>query len=187
MNENNWLHESIAKLKDKHRKLKSAYSQPRVYLAEYFTDLINRVDIAAEKFLAEQENGLNEVSEQARSDQAKIAETIKEHENELMNASGFEEDSELYERIRDIGVRLEAQISLSDVDEICWRIEGTQLLLQRRYFMDKCLWFWDNLGLNNCRREGNELGLKPFGILIVLEDEFVIDEWNTDYNEYHYR
>lgn len=184
MNENDWLQEEVGKLKAQLRQLQSAYFQPRIFLVEYFANLTNRVDIAAEKFLAEQEHGLNDVSRQARSDQAKIVETIKERENEVLNAGGFRGDPELYDRIRDVGVRLETQISRSDVKEICWRIEETQLRLQRRYFLDKGLWFWDNLGVDNCRREGNKMGLKPFGILIVLEDEFVIDEWNTDYSDY---
>lgn len=181
------LQEKVGKLKAKLRRLQSAYSQPRIYLVEYFADLINRVDIAAEKFLADQKDGLNDASKQARSDQAKIVKTIKERENEVLNAGGFREDPELDNRIRNVGVRLETPISWSDVGEICWQMEEMQLLLQRRCFMDKGLWFWDNLGLDNCRREGNELGLKPFGILIVLEDEFVIDEWDTDTDILDYR
>ena len=130
----NQLPEQIAKLKKEFRQLKSTCSQPRIYLADYFASLINRVDITAETFLLNQTDQTNDLSKQARIDQSKIVETINERKTELF-ASQLEEDPELLEKIKDIGLRLEAQISTVDVPGIGLKIPETRIGLQRKNFL----------------------------------------------------
>ena len=163
------LPEKIAKLKKYFFQLKSACSQPRLYIVDYFANLINEVDIVAETFLAEQKNQTKEISMQARSDQSKIIETIKKRQDELLG-SKFEEDLELLDKIRDIGLRLENPISSNDIPVIGLQIEKTMLGLQRKIFTNKSLWFWV---WEYFDKEETDLSSKRFGQLIVLEDEFL--------------
>ena len=119
-----YLTEQIAKLKKHFVQLQFASSQPRMYMAEYFSNLINRVDISAEKYLINLEDQSSEISRQIRSDQSKMVETINELQTELFG-SDLEEDLELLDKIRDIGLRLEAPISSDDVLGIGLNIEET--------------------------------------------------------------
>jgi len=170
---NQYLNVKRNELAEKFHQLQTAYSQPRIYTANFFAGLINTVDISAEMFLADQIDRMNEISEQARIDQSKIVETIEEHQKKLVG-NEFENDLELLDKIRSLGAQL-----LS--------IQETLLLVQKRIFMNKGLWFWDNLGLDSCKRQENESSsIKPFGILIVLEDEFMLDESNPDNLEYRW-
>ncbi len=100
-----------------------------------------------------------------------------------MLGNEFENDLELLDKI----TGLEAQLTSDAVSEIGLQIQETLLLVQKRIFMNKGLWFWDNLGLDSCKRQENESSsIKPFGILIVLEDEFMLDESNPDNLEYRW-
>jgi len=179
---NQYLNVKRNELAEKFHQLQTAYSQPRIYTANFFAGLINTVDISAEMFLADQIDRMNEISEQARIDQSKIVETIKEHQKNLLG-NEFENDLELLDKIRGLG----AQLLSDDVLEIGLQIQETLLLVQKRIFMNKGLWFWDNLGLDSCKRQENESSsIKPFGILIVLEDEFMLDKSNPDNLEYRW-
>ena len=159
--------------------------ESRIYLAEYFASLINRVDINAETFLLNQTDQTNDLSKQARIDQSKIVETINERKTELF-ASQLEEDPELLEKIKDIGLRLEAQISTVDVPGIGLKVEETLLSLQKIIFNNKSMWFFCAGSLEgefNFSDENNKLIRelnKRVGVLIVLKDEFVPDEFNPD-------
>ena len=79
------------------------------------------------------------------------------------------------DKIRDIRLRLEAPISLKDVQGIGLNIKGAMFGLQRRIFMNKSLGFrvWDDSDVN-------ELIPKLLGTLIVLEDEYMVDELYPD-------
>ena len=96
-----------------------------------------------------------------------MVETINELQTELFR-SDLEEDLELLDKIRDIGLRLEAPISSDDVPGIGINFEETIHGLQRRIFMNKCLW----------------LRPKRFGALFVLDEEFVSDKSSPDNLEY---
>ena len=169
------LPEQIAKLKKEFHQLESASSKPRLYMTEYFANLINRIDISAEEYLNELKDQSSEISRQTRSDQSKMAEVIKERQSELFG-SEFEEDLELLDKIRDIGLCLQAPISSNEVPGIGLEIEKTMFGLQRRIFIDKTLWF---RVLEDLKDE-NKSSLKRFGILFVLEGEYIVDELSPD-------
>ena len=97
------LPERIAKLKKCFGQLQSASCQPRLYMADYFSTLINRVDISAKEFLANQKDQTSKISRQTRSDQSMMVQTINKSQTELF-ASQLEEDPELLDKIRDIGL-----------------------------------------------------------------------------------
>ena len=83
-------------------------------------------------------------------------------------ASQFEEDPELLDKIRHIGLRLEDPISSDDIPVIGLKIKETMLVLQRRIFMNRGMWF---------RVESSP---KRFGTLFVLEDDFVSENSYPD-------
>ena len=137
---NDQLPDKIAKLKAVFVQLQFASSQPRLYMAEYFSTLINRVDSSAEKYLMKQEDTTSEISRKVRSDQSKMIEAINEHKSELVGRE-LEEDLGLLDKIKDIGLRLENPILSDDVPGIGLNIENTMLVLHRRIFDNKGLWF----------------------------------------------
>ena len=187
------LPEQIAKLKKVFVKLQFASSQPQLYMTEYFSTLINRVDSSAKNYLMKQKDTTSEISRQATSDQSKMIETINEHKSELVGRE-LEEDLGLLDKIKDIGLRLEAPISSDDVPVIGLNIEETMLGLQRMIFMNKSLWFrvWeeskDDDKNEDDKDNGVEIELSPkiFGTLFVLNDEFLSDKPNPDTLDYRY-
>ena len=200
---NDQLPDKIAKLKAVFVQLQFASSQPRLYMAEYFSTLINRVDSSAEKYLMKEEDTTSEISRKVRSDQSKMIETINEHQSDLFR-SELEEDFGLSDKIRDIELRLEAPISSDDVSVIGLNIEETMHELQRRIFMNKGLWFrvWEDAEdddknedheetVDDDKNEDDkdkgdeiEMSRKLFGTLFVLEEEFVSDISNQDNFDY---
>ncbi len=169
------LPEQITMLKEKFRQFESASSQHRLYMTEYFTKLINRIDLAAEEYLIKRKKQTNTISKQTRSDQSKMVEAIKELQTELFGRE-LEEDQELLDNIRVIGLCLKDPISSEDVPGIGLKIQNMMLGLQRRVFMNKGLWF----RVKEDSDGEDELGPKLFGTLFVLKDEFVSDVTSSD-------
>ena len=94
------------------KHLKSAFEGPRLYMAGYFSDLIYKVDMECQLYLAEQEDQKSEASIQAWDDQSAIVDAIKTHETACfakMPTNEFDDEFgvEMEARIKDLEVKME--------------------------------------------------------------------------------
>ena len=115
--------------------LKSAFEAPRMYLAEYFDEFKNKVDIECEIFSKaiisqDGDQKASEVLNQARLDQSVIVEEIKFHEQaclENMPTNEFESTfrQQFENMIRSLEVKFE-----NKADSSPW---GLQEMWQMRY------------------------------------------------------
>ena len=176
----------IKQLKDELHVLKFAFSMPRIHMVDYFADLINKVDIACEVFLNSHSGEINEASRRARIDQSEIVDVIKKHERdclENMPENEFEEglNGQVMEKIGEIGVRLNGEICARSFLKIGSEIQETLLLLERRIFMDKDLWFLTKEDsflkeMKKFRRQEKKSSEIWFGVLVFIKDELFLSE-----------
>ena len=150
-------------LKKKFQLLKLVFSMPRIYMVQYFADLLNKADIS---YL--QHSGFAE-AEQVVNGHTEIFKAIQDHERECLDyitpnykfGKGF--NGIVMEKISDIGSRLDGEISTNILLEIESEIQATLLLLQKRIFMNRAMWF----------ENGYQ---KQLGTLYVIQDEFMLKE-----------
>ena len=164
-------------------------------MVEYFAELINKVDLACEEFLIRQEDETTEISRQIRNDQTEMVKKIKDHEMVCLDKlpeNEIEEElsRDVMEKIRDIGLRLEGEMSEGQIWEMDLEIGVTLLLLQRRIFNDKGIWFLTGEDFEmTCLRYGirqriwkfkredkESYEFYPFGFLVAIEDLFLLRE-----------
>ena len=163
--------------------LKSAFEGPRLYMAGYFSDLINEVDMKCKMFLAEQLDTKNEASIQAWDDQSVIIDAIKTHKIECfakMPTNEFDEKFgvEMEARLKYFKVKMERIVPWGEHEwwEMSNEVQDALLMLQRRVFMGKGLKFVKG---ENCYgktiefKRGEVPGVQPFGYLVLLEDDFI--------------
>jgi hypothetical protein len=179
-------------------KLKTAFAQPRMHIEEYFSDLLNQVDMACEIYLNPSDkaidnltdNELSERTEQARNDQVAIVDAIKVHQNKcLMNLPTDEFDDIFSEEINAKIKEIEDNWEDKRLWVVYQKIEDCFLLLERRIFADKGFLFykgedielefqeWEILKRSFERvdkvkhtKSGHE---EPFGVLIAWEGAFL--------------
>ena len=163
----------------------------------YYSDMRNNIYIQCEEFLSKQEDEKGEISNQAREDQDKIAEKIKEHERsclDQMPSNEFEEklSKEIEKRIKSCEARLQMIGPWAEIEmyEEGYEIDLTMLMIQRRLFMNKSLAFMNKNELSEYWNDGFdppmqptifkrgqvESRVKPFGGLYVVEDDLFMGQ-----------
>ena len=145
--------------------------------------------MACEVFLIRQEDETTETSRHVRNDQTEMVKIIKDHEMvclDKMPENKIEEElsERVLEKIRDFGLRLEREMSEGQILEMDLEIQRTLLLLQRRIFNDKGIWFLagEDLDMPCFFRYNQFRKLKreekshknPVGFLVVIEDLFLL-------------
>lgn len=158
-------------------ELKLLHTCPRVYLATNFEDFKNRIDISCQEFLV-----LNTTDEdkslKALNCLSLMSDKVKEFEDECMaqlnddlNSKKF---SKLTRTIESIERNLNKKI-LDDesLDELNILASETLSLCQKELFLNRRIVF---LNEKSSVIQNLELKLELFGMLIVIEDEFITDE-----------
>ncbi len=141
------------------------YSSLPLYVNCFFSELQNKVDITCQYFLLNQNDATSEKSVAALENQILIIENLKKFESnclENLNKNNFQE---VFEFIDNTGTRAK-----SGQDSL---ILPGLLNIQKQLFHNKSCIF---LETNSTLLRDTHLDLKSFGALVIVEDEFILDD-----------
>ena len=146
-------------------QLMQVYKSLPLYVSDYFSELRNKVDIACQYFLINQNDASNEKSIQALDNQVLIIEKLKKFESnclENLDEVNLQEASELIEMIETDENTINASLLLTCLMKI-----------QKQIFLNKTFIFVDT---NSTLLKDTQLAFAFFGALVIVEDEFIVDD-----------
>ena len=161
------------------KELKLAYENPKLYIATYFSELRNTVDIELEKFILNQEDA--EQLELANEFQESMINNINNFEKECMSklsSGSLSTEDSIEDRIEKLTEDVKYLDSYEDeklnavYDLIYYLMVEVQKILfsnQQLVFVSKNTQFFkEYLETSDC-----EVSMVSFGFLVKIEDEFI--------------
>lgn len=149
------------------RELKSAFENPRLYLARHFEELCNRIDIKCHLYIEANPNLVNEIIEQ----QAEMISQVKLFEAECLNQQTNNRlNEQLSGYIRQGIKRIEADLvaGSTDKDKLRPVLDDAMYEIQQVLFAQKTLVY-----LDDDKIEYPVFKVSPIGSIIIVEDEFI--------------
>lgn len=149
------------------KELKSAFENPRLYLASYFEELCNQIDIKCHLFIEANPNLVNEIIEQ----QAEMINQVKVFETDCLNQQSKSRLSEqLSGLIRQEIKRIERDLASgsADKDKLRQMLDDALYEIQQALFSNRTLVY-----LEDDKIESPVFNVSPIGSIIIVEDEFI--------------
>jgi hypothetical protein len=144
-------------------ELKSILSNPRIYVAEHFSSLRNKVDIAYETFKLAEEQGEEESNESYSS----IVKRINVFEAECFERLSTEE--KIGEALSEVELEMEACASEVEQEKKSERMYGCLEKAKKFLFGGSTMVFWSKTELTRAKKAFIDL----FGKLLFVSDEFI--------------
>ena len=162
--------QKLEQLLESLNELKSALQSPRVYIYQYFTKLKNEIDLECQLHLCNQKNLQTSGSVQAIDYQSQMIDQVEAFEIMcIKNCQFLELNKENVTRsIESTEAELKSLLALEDkrIKEINLLVEENFYTTQKQLFLNRSLIF--------IPRSLNLLvDIQSFGVLLVIEDEFV--------------
>jgi hypothetical protein len=160
-------------------ELKQALNSPRIYLAEFFSDLCQRIDIQCELYLqAHSEN--QEKSTEALKSQAQMIEQVKLLEEEcLSHVADSQMDASLARKSAKLMLKIESELKCPLIVEEKIRNKFVALThelvheklvqIQKYLFKNKSVWFFPK----EYSHRHKIFKFSSFGFLTIVLDEFL--------------
>lgn len=149
------------------KELKSAFENPRLYLARHFEELCNQIDIKCHLYIEANPNLVKEIIDQ----QAEMINQVKLFETECLNQLANNRlNEQLSGYIRQEIKRIEADLvaGLTDKDKLRQVLDDAMYEIQQVLFAQKTLVY-----LDDDKIEYPVFKVSPIGSIIIVEDEFI--------------
>jgi len=152
-------------------ELKSILSNPRIYIAEYFSSLCNRVDIAHETYKV----GEKEEGEESDESYSFIIKRINRFEAECFERLSTEE--KIAEALSQVELEMEACASGDEQEKKSERMHECLGKAKKVLFGGSTMVFWSKQELTIAKKAF----INSFGKLLFVSDEFIGERAINDF------
>lgn len=151
-------------------ELKAAMQNPRLYIYQHFSDLKNQIDVECQQFLCSQVDLQSTASTQCIDYQDQMIDEVESHERACLKNCQFADlnKESVTRMIESTEAELKGLLALEDkrLGEINLLVGETVYHVKRELFLNRSLLFVP-------RSVNLALDVENFGVLLVIEDEFI--------------
>lgn len=157
------------------KELKQILKEPNLYLLNYFDELQSQIDIECELMLQKQNDPQSAASIELIEAQCQMAGKLKDFEQTCLQSLKTNRSEKLNQLDCLLGVvdSIESDVMENGVQSQRQRVEQIMASVQEVLFDNKSMMFVTNNNPSKLLKEKMHTQLKPYGSLLIIEDQFV--------------
>lgn len=157
------------------KELKQILKEPKLYLLNYFDELQSQIDIECELMLQKQNDLQSPASIELIKTQCQMAGKLKDFEQTCLLSLKANRTEKLNQLDCLLGVVDSIESDVTENGEISrrQRVEQIMASVQEVLFDNKSMMFVTNKNPSKLLKEKMHTQLKPYGSLLIIEDQFV--------------